>query len=122
MADAKRVCACFDQPDLRAVYRVCVIAPAAWKVISNARAQEHVLLEAHTARWVFEPTRPLPTYLVAVVAGPYMHWRDAYTRGRAPRYPWASTDGPRSASTWTRSIFWKNQARSGLLRKCLRHA
>ena len=35
-ADAKRMFACFDQPDLKARYRLTVTAPADWKVVSNA--------------------------------------------------------------------------------------
>jgi len=35
-ADAKRMFACFDQPDLKARYTVTVTAPADWQVVSNA--------------------------------------------------------------------------------------
>lgn len=35
-ADAKRMFACFDQPDLKSVYRLTVIAPESWQVVSNA--------------------------------------------------------------------------------------
>ena len=38
-ADAKRMFACFDQPDLKASYTLTVTAPADWKVVSNARAR-----------------------------------------------------------------------------------
>lgn len=34
-ADAKRMFACFDQPDLKATFDLTVTAPAHWKVISN---------------------------------------------------------------------------------------
>ena len=34
-ADAKRMFACFDQPDLKATFDVTVTAPKHWKVISN---------------------------------------------------------------------------------------
>ena len=52
-ADAKRMFACFDQPDLKATYSVTVLAPADWKVISNGATVEvadgkHVFAE--TAR------------------------------------------------------------------------
>src|SRR6266849_6473367 len=36
-ADAKRMYACFDQPDLKAPYTLTVTAPADWEVVSNAR-------------------------------------------------------------------------------------
>src|SRR5690606_32170274 len=38
-ADAKRMFACFDQPDLKARYTLTVTAPEGWKVISNAVAE-----------------------------------------------------------------------------------
>ena len=34
-ADAKRMFACFDQPDLKATFDVKVTAPAHWQVVSN---------------------------------------------------------------------------------------
>ena len=34
-ADAKRMFACFDQPDMKASYDITVTAPAHWQVISN---------------------------------------------------------------------------------------
>ena len=34
-ADAKRMFACFDQPDLKATFEVTVTAPSHWEVISN---------------------------------------------------------------------------------------
>ena len=37
-ADAKRLFACFDQPDLKARFTLTVTAPADWKVVSNATA------------------------------------------------------------------------------------
>ncbi|GAA4876010.1 aminopeptidase N [Saccharopolyspora cebuensis] len=76
-ADAKRMFACFDQPDLKATYQLTVDAPASWKVISNAAA-EVTDLTADVRRHAFETTRPMSTYLVALVAGPYAEWRDEF--------------------------------------------
>lgn len=39
-ADAKRMFACFDQPDLKATFEIRVTAPQHWKVVSNAAAVE----------------------------------------------------------------------------------
>ena len=36
IADAQRVYACFDQPDLKSVFTWHVTAPAHWRVVSNA--------------------------------------------------------------------------------------
>jgi aminopeptidase N len=73
-ADAKRMFACFDQPDLKATFDVRVIAPTHWKVISNG-APESVRDGVHT----FATTPRMSTYLVALVAGPYAEWKDSYT-------------------------------------------
>ncbi|CAL9610150.1 Aminopeptidase N [Actinosynnema sp. ALI-1.44] len=80
-ADAKRMFACFDQPDLKSVYTMTVTAPADWKVMSNAPVESTVDGVGGADRHVFETTKPMSTYLVALVAGPYAEWRDEYTDG-----------------------------------------
>jgi aminopeptidase N len=73
-ADAKRVFACFDQPDLKATFALQVRAPQHWKVISNG-ATTSVENGVHG----FATTPRMSTYLVALIAGPYAEWKDAYT-------------------------------------------
>ena len=76
-ADAKRMFACFDQPDIKATFDVTVSAPAHWQVISNgatAGIAEHGEKNVHT----FATTAPMSTYLVALIAGPYTRWDDVY--------------------------------------------
>ena len=76
-ADAKRMFACFDQPDLKATFDVAVTAPAHWEVVSNgATVQAHRVGDAATH--TFATTPKMSTYLVALVAGPYAVWRDTY--------------------------------------------
>ncbi|MBU3062757.1 aminopeptidase N [Nocardia sp. NEAU-G5] len=91
-ADAKRMFACFDQPDLKATYDITVTAPQDWEVISNGAAVEAAVL-THPAgsasspspetgtvvRHTFATTPRMSTYLVALIAGPYAKWTDAYT-------------------------------------------
>ncbi|GAA2817654.1 aminopeptidase N [Crossiella cryophila] len=77
-ADAKRMFACFDQPDLKSVYQLTVLAPADWKVLSNSATESTEKAEGGV-KHVFETTKPMSTYLVALVAGPYAEWRDVYT-------------------------------------------
>ncbi|MFF9685695.1 aminopeptidase N [Streptomyces sp. NPDC014623] len=74
-ADARRVFANFEQPDLKAPYRFEVTAPEGWQVWSNG-AQESREGEVHR----FARTLPIPTYITAVVAGPYHYVSDRYTR------------------------------------------
>jgi aminopeptidase N len=73
-ADAKRMFACFDQPDLKATFDLRVLAPQHWKVISNG-ATESVENGVHT----FATTPRMSTYLVALIAGPYAEWTDSYS-------------------------------------------
>jgi len=73
-ADAKRMFACFDQPDLKATFDLKVTAPTHWKVVSNG-ATASVEEGVHT----FATTPRMSTYLVALVAGPYAAWKDRYT-------------------------------------------
>ncbi|GLY16438.1 aminopeptidase N [Kineosporia sp. NBRC 101677] len=69
-ADAQRVFACFDQPDLKARYTFTVTAPADWEVVSNS-PETAVEPVAQGRRWRFAETERLSTYLAAIVAGPY---------------------------------------------------
>ena len=76
-ADAKRMFACFDQPDLKAVFDITVTAPAHWQVISNG-APASVQRDGDNAVHTFATTPRMSTYLVALVAGPYARWDDVY--------------------------------------------
>ncbi|GAB88449.1 aminopeptidase N [Gordonia rhizosphera] len=76
-ADAKRMFACFDQPDLKATYTITVTAPEDWKVISNAAVVNTAAAEPGIHR--FRETPLMSTYLVALIAGPYAEWTDAYS-------------------------------------------
>jgi aminopeptidase N len=77
-ADAKRVFACFDQPDLKATFDVTVTAPKHWKVISNG-ATVSVSEKGGAGLHTFATTPRMSTYLVALVAGPYAEWKDTYS-------------------------------------------
>ncbi|MFD8600229.1 aminopeptidase N [Kitasatospora sp. NPDC059646] len=78
-ADARRVFANFEQPDLKAPFSFTVTAPAAWDVYANA-VHERIAEDGDTRTWEFAPTKPISTYLTAVVAGPYHVVRDHYSR------------------------------------------
>ncbi|SHL21666.1 aminopeptidase N [Pseudonocardia thermophila] len=77
-ADAKRMFACFDQPDLKASYRMIVTAPAEWKVVSNAPLETTVEAEGGALTRIFQPTPVMSTYVTALIAGPYASWHDTY--------------------------------------------
>ena len=68
--DARRAWACFDQPDLKAVFAFTVDAPAAWTVLSSS-GDPVVSDVAAGRRWVFPDTPRLSTYVPALNAGPF---------------------------------------------------
>lgn len=76
--DARRVFACFEQPDLKSVFNFRVTAPAHWKVVSNAPTPEPVPAGDGTALWSFPTTKKMSTYITAVVAGEYYELQDSY--------------------------------------------
>ncbi|WP_194422326.1 aminopeptidase N [Microbacterium abyssi] len=79
-ADARRVMACFEQPDMKAAYAFVVHAPAGWQVLSNQSAA--VVTEQDGVRTVeFAPTLPLSSYITSVAAGPYHRIDAEWTRG-----------------------------------------
>ncbi|MDQ2881724.1 MAG: aminopeptidase N [Actinomycetota bacterium] len=82
-ADAKRLYACFDQPDLKAVHRIRVVAPADWVVVSNAPCPHTEDVAGGAVRHVFADSARISPYIVALVAGPYTQWTDEYTDDQA---------------------------------------
>jgi aminopeptidase N len=77
-ADAKRMFACFDQPDLKATFDVTVTVPPHWEVVSNGAAFT-VEDDGAAKRHTFAVTPRMSTYLVALIAGPYARWDDTHT-------------------------------------------
>jgi aminopeptidase N len=70
-ADANQLFPCFDQPDLKARVTLRLTVPRAWTAFANGS-----LARADTAddrvTDQFTETRPLPTYLLAFAAGPWV--------------------------------------------------
>ncbi|MFJ5860025.1 aminopeptidase N [Pseudarthrobacter sp. NPDC092439] len=79
-ADARRVFANFEQPDLKASFTFHVTAPAGWEVASNGEQTARTALsdDPAAARWDFAPTLPMSTYITTVLAGPYFKAQDRW--------------------------------------------
>ncbi|RJK97116.1 aminopeptidase N [Vallicoccus soli] len=71
VADSRRMFAVFEQPDLKATFRFTVTAPAHWEVVSGSPTPEPEQVREGVARWAFEPTLRMSSYITALVAGPY---------------------------------------------------
>ena len=73
--EARRVFACFDQPDLKAVFGFTATAPDTWTVLSNTVATS--VTDTEDGRlWSFADTPRLSTYVVVVNAGPFHEIRE----------------------------------------------
>jgi aminopeptidase N len=79
-ADAHRMYACFDQPDLKATFGLTVTAPEGWEVVSNSVPFDERPAGAPSGatRVRFAPTPRMSTYITALVAGPYHVVRDEH--------------------------------------------
>ncbi|MBG6184448.1 aminopeptidase N [Arthrobacter sp. CAN_A214] len=70
-ADARRVFANFEQPDLKAAFTFSVQAPSSWTVASNAVVDRREDGGQDAGTWRFAPTQRISTYITSVLAGPY---------------------------------------------------
>ncbi|MFC6288274.1 aminopeptidase N [Nocardioides sp. GCM10027113] len=76
--DARRVFTTFEQPDLKAPFTFRVTAPSHWKVVSNAPTPTPEDLGDGKGLWSFPETKPMSTYITALVAGEYHEVLDTY--------------------------------------------
>jgi aminopeptidase N len=77
--DADMAFPCFDQPDLKAEFRLTVTTTLNWSVISNTAG--HVTMQVNGGgngirRTEFAETQPISTYLFAFAAGPFQKVHD----------------------------------------------
>jgi len=108
--DARRVFPGFDEPGFKTPFTVSVRSPAGAKVFANA-PEVAAVRSGGTRVHRFAPTRPLPTYLVAIVVGPFdvlettvppnevrrqpLPMRVIATRGQKPRMQLAAAEAPK---------------------------
>jgi alanyl aminopeptidase len=104
--DARRAFPGFDEPGFKTPFDVTITAPSSDKVIANTRVVTSAASGAGMTRWVFETTKPLPTYLVQMAVGPLdivdagdvppnqfrkypLHLRGIAARGMGPKLKYA---------------------------------
>ncbi|WP_182354232.1 aminopeptidase N [Flaviflexus huanghaiensis] len=71
VADARRVFAVFEQPDLKAEFTFDITAPSHWQVFSNSPTPAPSPVDEESSRWQFTPSERISSYLTAIIAGPY---------------------------------------------------
>ncbi len=86
-AYARTVYANFEQPDLKASFRISVIVPAHWNVLSNELLDERAPAGDAAEVWRFRPTPRLSTYLFAIAAGEYHVVRATHTTPTGQEIP-----------------------------------
>ncbi|MFO0581445.1 MAG: M1 family aminopeptidase [Anaeromyxobacter sp.] len=69
--DARGMLPCFDEPAAKIPWEVTVLAPDGLAALSNQPAASSAPAPGGKRRWVFAPTRPLPSYLLFVGVGPF---------------------------------------------------
>ncbi|MSZ47438.1 MAG: aminopeptidase N, partial [Actinobacteria bacterium] len=76
--DARRMYACFDQPDQKATFTISTITPKHWEVISNYGVESTKELDGDRKFTQFAKSQVIATYVTAIVAGAYTSVHDEY--------------------------------------------
>jgi aminopeptidase N len=77
-ADAQRVFACFDQPDLKSVYTWHAIVADHWRVVSNMPVEREEPAGEGLKSVHFAESARMSAYITALCAGPYHEVRDSH--------------------------------------------
>ncbi len=75
--NANRMFPHFDQPNLKATYRLQVKAPKDWQVITSTR-ETAVIEEEQYKQWQFPESPLMSSYVFSLHAGPFHVWSDTY--------------------------------------------
>lgn len=62
---------CFDQPDLKATYKLSLKIPAEWKTIAGGKVLKRTKESDGYETYDFDETKPMSTYLFSFVAGKF---------------------------------------------------
>jgi aminopeptidase N len=99
---------CFDQPNLKASYRLEVIADSAWHVISSTKETKVTPIENEKNHWVFPTSSIFSTYLFSLHAGDYKVFEDANFRYPLKLYV------RKSVAKYVDALNWFEMTRFGL--------
>lgn len=66
---ARTLFPCFDQPDMKSIYRLTLDIPSSWQAVANSAIQQIDSTNTQRRQIHFKETEPLSTYLFSFVAG-----------------------------------------------------
>ena len=67
---ARTLFPCFDQPNLKALYKLCLEIPSGWQAVANGKVLSEEELQATGRRLIkYQETEPISTYLFSFVTG-----------------------------------------------------
>ena len=108
--DARRMFPGFDEPGFKTPFTVNITAPKSARVFANA-PEIGAMASGSAVTHHFAPTKPLPTYLVAIGVGPFdvvetsvppnnvrtepLTFRVIATKGQMPRMQFAAAEAPK---------------------------
>ncbi|HJW40735.1 MAG TPA: M1 family aminopeptidase [Rhizomicrobium sp.] len=110
--DARRAFPSFDEPGFKTPFNLTVVAPKGMRVIGNTPIFAAASISHGMTETVFQTTKPLPTYLIALAVGPLdvvdggvappdryrsrpLHIRGITARGNGPRIAYALSLTPK---------------------------
>jgi alanyl aminopeptidase len=71
--DARKAFPCWDEPSYKIPWQITVRIPEGQEVITNSPVDKETASDGYRTV-VFEKTPPMPSYLVAIAAGPFEHF------------------------------------------------
>jgi len=88
---ARTVFPCFDQPDLKAVFKLTLSIPHDWKTLANAPVKDSVVEANGDKIYHFLPSDKISTYLFSFVAGKFFR-ATRQINGRTFNFYYRETD------------------------------
>lgn len=82
---------CFDQPDLKATFKLTLNVPGGWQAVANGPLKDSVTEANGSKTYRFSPSDKISTYLFSFVGGKFFHTQQQ-VKGRDINFYYRETD------------------------------